>query len=87
MLSKSDKKYLEQTIEHKLDEKLNQKFDEKLKPIHDKLNRVEKNLSQVDKNLTELSEYVIPALGNIFRWTDDIHKALIGKSSRAVNEN
>ena len=37
---------------------------------------------QVKQQLNELSEYVVPALGNIFRWTDDIHRAVVGRSPR-----
>ncbi len=45
------------------------------------------DVKRVEKKMDEFSEYVIPALGNIFKWTDNIHKALIGKPSRTINEN
>ena len=41
MLTKSDKKYLEETIDQKLDQKL----DDKLKPIKQKLNIIQKTLT------------------------------------------
>lgn len=42
----------------------------------------QKDLLQVKEKLNELTDFVVPTLGNIFEWTDDIHKAFIGKSSR-----
>lgn len=47
----------------------------------------QKDILRVEKKIDELTEYVMPALGNIFKWTDDIHKALIGKPSHASSEN
>jgi hypothetical protein len=48
----------------------------------------QKDLLEVKKKLQELSDYAVPALGNIFRWTDDIHTAVTGKkSSHAAPEN
>lgn len=48
---------------------------------------VKKDLLDVKDKLTELSDYVIPALGNIFRWTDDIHRAVLGKPMKSPHGN
>ena len=53
-----------------------------------KVSAKQSDLLEVKQKLDELSDYVIPALGNIFKWTDDIHSAVTGKkSSRALSEN
>jgi len=44
--------------------------------------QVKRDLKDVKIKLNELTDFVVPTLGNIFEWTDDIHKAFIGKSSR-----
>lgn len=49
---------------------------------------VKAEVSAVKDTVEQLSEYVIPALGNIFKWTDDIHAAITGKkSSRTSSGN
>ena len=68
MLTKDDLQQIGKVIDQKLD----QKFDQKLKPIHKKLNKI-------DKDLNDLKDYVVPAIGSIFQWTDDIHTAFVGK--------
>ena len=52
-----------------------------LKPIRTDLKRVEKKIDQTKQAVNDLTEYIEPALGNVFRWTDDIHAALVGKKS------
>ena len=53
-----------------------------LKPIH-------KKMDLMDKKLDDLTEYVVPALGSIFKWTDDIHRAFVGskRSSKQLSES
>ncbi len=55
--------------------------------VETKVDTVKKDLLDVKDKLTELSDYVIPALGNIFRWTDDIHRAVLGKPMKRPHEN
>jgi hypothetical protein len=65
----------------KIGEVVDQKLDQKLKPIH-------KKIDKIDKDLNDLKDYVVPSLGSIFEWTDDIHTALVGKkSSKPIPEN
>lgn len=73
MLTNADKKFLKANFATKDDLKQLAK---------------QKDLLEVKKTLQELSDYVVPALGNIFKWTDDIHAAVTGKKSpRAASEN
>jgi len=69
-------------IDTLLDKKLDQKLDQKLKPIQDKVDSLDGKIDKIDKNLTELKEFVVPALSNIFEWTDDIHNTFVGKKSK-----
>ncbi len=79
MLTKKDKAFLKETFATKDDLKAMAKQDDLL--------AVKKDVSDVKDKLTELSDYVIPALGNIFRWTDDIHRTILGKPMKRPHEN
>lgn len=48
----------------------------------------QKDLLDVKQKLDDLSDYVIPAIGSIFRWTDDLHTAFVGKKrNKSIPEN
>lgn len=42
-----------------------------------KLNALEKHIEAVDKGLETLNESLIPILGNIHEWTDEIHNEVV----------
>jgi len=48
---------------------------------------LEKNVSKVEQKVDELTEFVVPAIGNILAWTDDIHRAIIGKPTKSSHGN
>jgi hypothetical protein len=74
MLTKDDKKFLKDNFSTKDDLKAFATKDD-LKSL-----AKQKDLLEVKKTLKDLSDYAIPALGNLFRWTDDIHAAVTGKN-------
>ena len=74
-------------MEARQDKKFATKDDLKALAKQKDLLSVKKDLADVKNKLTELSNYVIPALGNIFRWTDDIHRAVLGKPMKSPHGN
>ena len=42
-----------------------------------KLNVLEKHIASVDQGLETLNESLIPILGNLHEWTDEIHNAVV----------
>lgn len=42
-----------------------------------KLNMLEKHIEAVDKGLETLNESLVPILGNIHEWTDEIHNEVV----------
>ncbi len=46
------------------------------------------DVADLKEKVTDLTEYTITTLGTLLKWTDDIHKAIIGKkSSSQTREN
>lgn len=58
-------------------------MDEKLEPIKKDIKRIEIKVDSVKETLDDLTD----ATGAIFEWTDDIHRAIIGKSIKRLHEN
>ncbi len=52
-----------------------------------RFDNLDKRVSSVEQKVTELTEFVVPAIGNILEWTDDIHRAIVGKPSKRVSGN
>ena len=63
--------------------------NKKLDGTNKRLDDTNTRLDGTNKKLDDLTEYVIPALGSVFRWTDDIHRALIGgkRTEKHIPEN
>ena len=44
-------------------------------------------VGSVKEKLDELTAFVVPAIGNILGWTDDIHRAIVGRPSKQPHGN
>lgn len=44
-------------------------------------------VGSVKEKLDELTAFVVPAIGNILEWTDDIHRAIVGRPSKQSHGN
>lgn len=86
MITDDDVKKLSKVFATKEDLKALAKQDDLL-AIKKDVARVETKVDRVKTSLDELSEYVVPALGNIFRWTDSIHRAIVGKPMKSPSGN
>ena len=69
-------------------------MEEKLEPVKKDLKRVEikvdgvdKKVSAVEQKVVELTEFVVPAIGNLLEWTDNIHRAIVGKPTKNPHGN
>jgi peptidoglycan hydrolase CwlO-like protein len=75
--------YLNKNVENlPTKEYLDQRLDQKLKPIQDKVDSLDVKIDTIGTDLTELKEFIVPALSNIFEWTDDIHNTFVGKKQK-----
>ena len=62
--------------------KLKEVFDTKLESEK----RHKETLKRFD-NIDETLGHMTGALGAIFEWTDDVHRAIVGKPSKRLHEN
>ena len=44
-------------------------------------------VGSVKEKLDELTAFVVPAISNILEWTDDIHRAIVGRPSKQSHGN
>lgn len=42
-----------------------------------KLNAIEKRVSSVETDVKSLNEFIVPAIGNILQWSDEIHAKVV----------
>lgn len=64
-------------------ELIDEKLDEKLDPIKKDITRIDTNVISMKETLDDL----VQATGAIFEWTDDIHRAFVGKSPKKLQGN
>ncbi len=62
-------------------------MEEKLEPVKKDIKRVEIKVDGVEKKVNELTGFIVPAVGNILEWTDDIHRAIVGKPIKRPHGN
>ena len=86
MLTKSDKQFLTENFATKDDFKNLAKQKDLLR-VESKVDSLDTRVSSIEQKLDQLTEYVMPTLGGILKWTDDIHKAIIGKPLKIPHEN
>jgi hypothetical protein len=55
--------------------------------VESKVDKLDVRVSSVESKLDQLTEYVMPTLGGILKWTDDIHKAIIGRPIKRPRDN
>jgi peptidoglycan hydrolase CwlO-like protein len=101
MLTNNDLQKIGEMIDQKLDQKLkpinkkigtmDKKIDtlnQKVKTLDVKVDSIETKTDSIVKKLDDLTEYVVPTIGSILKWTDDIHAAVVGKkSAKQIPEN
>lgn len=59
----------------------------KVDNVHKRVSSVETKASSVERKVDELTEFIVPAVGNILEWTDDIHRAIVGKPTKRPHGN
>jgi len=47
------------------------------------ISRIESAISDLKRDIGDLTD----AIGAIFQWTDNIHRAIVGKPTRKISEN
>lgn len=62
-------------------------MEEKLEPVIKDIKHVEIKVDSVEKKVNELTGFIVPAVGNILKWTDDIHRAIVGKPIKRPHGN
>ena len=77
MLTKQDQKFLLDNLATKKD----------IQALDVKVDTMSKRVSSLEKAVQELTQFVVPAIGNILEWTDDLHRAMLGKPSRRTSGN
>ncbi len=75
--TQADKKFLKQNFATKDDLKVLAKQKDLL--------HVQTKVSSVERKLDELTEFIVPAIGNLLEWTDDIHRAIVGKPAKRAH--
>jgi hypothetical protein len=63
------------------------RVESKVDKLELKVGLVEKRVLSVENKLDQLTEYVVPTLGGILKWTDDIHQAIVGKPPKTTHGN
>ena len=58
-------------------------MDVKFEPMKKDIKHMKSNVDSINQKLDEL----VNAIGAIFAWTDDIHRAIIGKPAKRPHEN
>lgn len=84
MLTKQDQKFLLKNFATKKDIKGVAK-QKNLISLSTKVNSIDIRLTSVEQKVTELTEFMVPAIGNLLQWTDDVHRAIVGKPTRHVS--
>lgn len=75
---------------HKKIDTLDTKFDHldiRVGRLETKVTTIDTKVDAIDKNLKDLTEFVVPALGKLFEWTDDIHRAIVGSHKKLASDN
>jgi len=62
-------------------------LDNRLGSVEKKVNSLDNRLGSVEKKVDELTEFVVPSIGNILAWTDDIHRAIVGNPTKSSHRN
>jgi len=60
------------------------RVEQKVGSIDKRVSFVETKVSNIETKLTDLTDFIVPAIDHILEWTDDIHRAIIGRPSKRV---
>lgn len=53
--------------------------EKKVDGLENRFDTLDRKVDETKKAVKDLTDFVEPAIGNIFKWTDEIHNAFVGK--------